>query len=130
MGYKKKNIPKKLKDLVWSKYVGDFIGKTKCLCCGCTYIKMNEFHCGHVIAESKGGATNLKNLRPICAGCNLSMGSKNFYEYQAMWGFKPQRKVAPAPIIKKVQVAPPQEVIEILDDEEPEWLTRMRMLVD
>jgi 5-methylcytosine-specific restriction endonuclease McrA len=127
MGYKKKNIPKKLKDLVWSKYVGDFIGKTKCLCCGCTYIKMNEFHCGHVIAESKGGKTNLKNLRPICAGCNLSMGTKNFYEFQDMWGFKPKNKAPPR--IQPIKEVEP-EVIEILDDEEPEWFMRMRMLID
>jgi len=130
MGYKKKNIPKVLRDDVWSKYVGDFIGKTKCLCCGIRYIKMNDFHCGHVVAESKGGKTNLNNLRPICAKCNLSMSTRNFYEFQAMCGYKPHKKVTPTPIIKKVEVTPPQEVIEILDDEQPEWLTRMRMLID
>jgi len=126
---RKKNISKKLKALVWSRYVGDLIGKTLCLCCGHTYIKMNDFHCGHIIAESKGGETNLKNLRPICPGCNLSMGTRNFYEFQMINGFKPQKKIVPARIIKKVQVAP-SEVIEILDDEQPVWPMRMRMLVD
>jgi hypothetical protein len=29
-----------------------------------------------------GGQTNVKNLRPICAQCNLSMGSMNMNEFK------------------------------------------------
>ena len=35
-----------------------------------------NFHVGHNIPESKGGDMVLENLRPICQGCNLSMGSQ------------------------------------------------------
>lgn len=34
-----------------------------------------NFHVGHNIPESKGGDMVLENLRPICQGCNLSMGN-------------------------------------------------------
>ena len=78
----KKTIPKILKDLTWSKWVGDHIAKTKCLCCGVNDIKMNSFHCGHVIAEADGGPTTVENLRPICATCNLSMRTQNMVKFK------------------------------------------------
>jgi len=73
----KKNIPKSLKKMVWDKYVGADIGKSKCMCCKYEEIRQIEFHCGHIIAEANGGETNINNLRPICAQCNLSMGKMN-----------------------------------------------------
>jgi 5-methylcytosine-specific restriction endonuclease McrA len=75
--YNKKNIPKALKRMVWDKYIGENVGKAKCLCCKHQDIRQIEFHCGHVIAEVNKGKTNIANLRPICAQCNLSMGSIN-----------------------------------------------------
>lgn len=77
MPRQKKTIPKILKDLTWQRWVGDHIAKTKCLCCGVNDIKMNSFHCGHVISEADGGPTTVENLRPICATCNLSMRTQN-----------------------------------------------------
>ena len=35
--------------------------------------KCFDFHVGHIILESKGGATKIDNLIPLCARCNLSM---------------------------------------------------------
>jgi hypothetical protein len=78
----KKTIPKILKDLTWEKWVGDHIAKTKCLCCGVNDIKMNSFHCGHVVAEADGGPTTVENLRPICATCNLSMRTQNMVKFK------------------------------------------------
>ena len=72
--YRKKNIPKSLKKMVWDTYIGPDIGKAKCMCCKHQDIRQIEFHCGHIIAEVNGGQTNVDNLRPICAQCNLSMG--------------------------------------------------------
>ena len=46
-----------------------------------TAISIRSFHCGHVIAESKGGDTNIANLRPVCAACNLSMGVMSMNEF-------------------------------------------------
>ena len=77
----KKAIPKALKKMVWDKYVGPDIGQTKCLCCKHQDIRQIEFHCGHVIAEANKGKTELVNLRPICAQCNLSMGKMNMNEF-------------------------------------------------
>jgi|UniRef100_A0A6C0GZU4 5-methylcytosine-specific restriction endonuclease McrA len=79
---KKKTIPKSLKKEVWDKWVGKKYGVTKCLCCNYQEIRQIEFHCGHVISEKNGGKTNLDNLRPICAQCNLSMGIMNMLEFK------------------------------------------------
>ena len=78
----KKTIPKILKDLTWQKWVGDNVAKCKCLCCGVNDIKMNSFHCGHVISEADGGPTTVENLRPICATCNLSMRTQNMVKFK------------------------------------------------
>jgi 5-methylcytosine-specific restriction endonuclease McrA len=79
--YKKKTIPHILKRLVWNRWIGDSIGKTKCLCCKIADITMLTFVCGHIIAESKGGELSVNNLKPICGSCNSSMGSTNMDEY-------------------------------------------------
>lgn len=84
---KRKSIPKVLKDLAWNKWVGDDVAKTKCLCCGVNDIKMNSFHCGHVVAEANGGTLSVENLKPICAACNLSMGTENMDEFKLRCGF-------------------------------------------
>jgi hypothetical protein len=84
---KKKSIPKVVKDLSWNKWVGEDIAKTKCMCCSINEIKMNSFHCGHVIAEANGGKTTVDNLRPICAACNLSMGTENLDDFKKRCGF-------------------------------------------
>jgi len=78
---KKKSISATIKKLVWNTNIGEDIGKSKCLCCDITDIIQMSFHCGHIIAESKGGETNLSNLKPICQTCNLSMGSTNMDEF-------------------------------------------------
>ena len=41
-----------------------------------------EFECGHIIAESKGGKTNISNLRAVCTKCNRSVGAQNMDEYK------------------------------------------------
>ncbi len=79
---RKKTIPKQIKDQVWSQYIGEDIAISYCFCCREEKIKMNgEYECGHVEAESKGGPTDVSNLRPICKKCNRSMGTINMYEY-------------------------------------------------
>jgi 5-methylcytosine-specific restriction endonuclease McrA len=80
--YKKKSIPKSLKKQTWDKWIGAKIGTTKCLCCHHEEIRQIEFHCGHIIAECNGGKTNVENLRPICAQCNLSMGKMDMNEFK------------------------------------------------
>jgi hypothetical protein len=84
---KRKAVPKVVKDQSWAKWIGDDIAKAKCLCCGIHEIKMNSFHCGHVLAVVNGGKTSVDNLRPICAACNLSMGTENLEDFKTRCGF-------------------------------------------
>lgn len=79
---KKKAIPKTVKKCTWDKWIGPEIGQAKCLCCEHQDIRQIDFHCGHVVSEKDGGLTNVDNLRPICAQCNLSMGTMNLYEFK------------------------------------------------
>jgi hypothetical protein len=83
---KKKSIPKKIKELVWNNHIGHDIATSMCTCCEKTPIKNTEFHCGHVIAEANGGTLDITNLRPICAGCNLSMGTQNMDKFKKVFG--------------------------------------------
>jgi len=40
------------------------------------------FHCGHIVSHANGGSMHIDNLRPICASCNLSMGTQNMNEFR------------------------------------------------
>ena len=72
----KATIPKALREQVWLTHVGRRY-ESKCIIPWCKNIMtVHDFHVGHDIPESKGGATEIENLRPICARCNLSMGSQ------------------------------------------------------
>jgi hypothetical protein len=79
---KKKKIPWNLRMMVWNKYMGVNAARGKCGCCKTAMISTFKFHCGHVVAECKGGPTNIDNLRPICDSCNLSMGDLDMNEFQ------------------------------------------------
>jgi len=78
---KKTPISALLKDNVWKLYIGPNKGIGKCKCCQDNVISKNSFHCGHIVAEANGGATNEKNLRPVCGRCNQSMGTKNMIDF-------------------------------------------------
>ncbi len=72
---KKKKIPLALKEQVWLINFGDKHFKNKCYVNWCENIVTPfTFEAGHNIPESKGGTTDIDNLRPICAKCNRSMG--------------------------------------------------------
>jgi len=88
---KKKRIPASLKKATWDTWIGASIGEVKCPCCKHQHIRQLEFHCGHVIAEAFGGQTNVQNLRPICAQCNLSMGTMNMLEFQKKFFNQPSK---------------------------------------
>jgi hypothetical protein len=77
----KKQIPKKIRQLVWNKYIGEKFGAGICQCCKITEISQMNFHCGHITSEKNGGDMTLTNLLPICALCNSSMGSINMWDF-------------------------------------------------
>jgi hypothetical protein len=72
---KKVKISHILKKQVWDTYIGISIGELKCPMCKVDVINQMNFECGHVIPESKGGKTELSNLRPLCNKCNKSVGT-------------------------------------------------------
>lgn len=78
---KKTKIPSAVKKLVWNTNLGEELGKAKCYCCKSTDITQTSFHCGHVIAESKGGRSIVSNLKPICQNCNSSMGVNDMNDF-------------------------------------------------
>jgi 5-methylcytosine-specific restriction endonuclease McrA len=78
---RRKKIPKSIRTLIWNKYIGSDITAAKCCCCREEKITLNNWHCGHVVAETKGGDTTINNLRPICAPCNSSMGTKSMNDF-------------------------------------------------
>ena len=78
---RRKKAPKQIKTLVWNKYIGSDIAEAPCVSCRTAKISNRSFHCGHVIAESKGGDMTINNLRPICADCNGSMGTRSMNEF-------------------------------------------------
>ena len=87
---KKQTISKVLRDQVWTTYVGKQF-QTKCMCCSFETIDVFHFECGHIVPESKGGSTELSNLRPICRTCNLSMGNQHLQDFQKKWKFSEER---------------------------------------
>lgn len=73
---RKQTIPGALREQVWIVHMGKrFEGKCMVRWCSNT-ISVFDFQCGHNIPESRGGATDLSNLLPICSRCNLSMGDR------------------------------------------------------
>lgn len=72
----KATIPAALREQVWLTHAGR-VFECRCLVPWCqNMMTVFDFHVGHNVPEIKGGATELANLRPICARCNLSMGSQ------------------------------------------------------
>lgn len=82
----KKQIPKKIKQLVWNKWIGEEKGIGECKCCEITKISQIDFSCGHIISEFNGGETTLENLLPICSLCNCSMGTTNLNIFKKTHG--------------------------------------------
>jgi hypothetical protein len=73
---RKAPIPKALREALWLQHFGKAF-ESKCSVAWCpNRITVYDFQAGHNVPESKGGATTLENLVPICSRCNLSMGSQ------------------------------------------------------
>jgi hypothetical protein len=73
---RKESIPKRIRELVWNTYNGEYYN-SKCYVKWCNnMINVFNYQVGHDIPESKGGKLEIENLKPICGNCNLSMGNK------------------------------------------------------
>ena len=83
---KKERIPAAVRNTVWLKYIDDK-NNANCFCCKLETITNANWHCGHIVSEKNGGKVHIDNLRPICAGCNCSMGKTNMFEFMEKYGF-------------------------------------------
>lgn len=88
MSARKKAIPAHVQQDVWRIY-----GAKVCWCCQTEQISAKNKHFGHIVAEANGGQATVDNLRPICPGCNLRMGTQNMLDYMTEQGY-PLRDVA------------------------------------
>lgn len=79
--YKKKGIPKNVRNQTWNHYIGKALGEAPCYCCGINKIDKAAFEAGHVLPEVHGGPSTIENLRPICGECNRSMRDMDMREY-------------------------------------------------
>jgi len=79
---KKKIISKGMREAAWRKKYGNTKLRATCNVCSARVIERDNFECGHIIAESKGGSSELCNLIPICEKCNKHMGIENMVAYK------------------------------------------------
>jgi len=95
---KKEKITAALREAVWIQKMGK-VFEAKCPVVWCpNRITVFDFQSGHNIPESKGGKTNIDNLLPICARCNICMGDRyTIDEWSTMYMSleKPKPKVLP-----------------------------------
>jgi 5-methylcytosine-specific restriction endonuclease McrA len=79
-----KQLSKHIRHRLWDRYFDTTYGT--CYVCGreITILSFgsNIFEAGHVIARSKGGTNDIKNLRPVCGGCNKNMRNTDLREFQ------------------------------------------------
>lgn len=73
--HRKETIPRALREQVWIRTAGRQF-EIQCPIHWCrNIVTVFDFHVGHNIPERAGGTLDLENLKPLCARCNLSMGS-------------------------------------------------------
>ena len=86
---KNQSLSKPLRRLVWRDWfksvaeAQDASGDVPCPCCLSARISAFDFHLGHKQSFARGGTDEPTNLIPLCAGCNLAMGTRDFHEYRA-----------------------------------------------
>ena len=85
---KKDKIPQTIRNKVWNTYIGKDKKQASCICCGDEDITTANWHCGHIISEKHGGEPTIQNLRPICGGCNTSMGTNNMESFMKKYGIE------------------------------------------
>jgi len=81
----KRNYSYEERMIVWSRFNVDeeFVS---CPFCRCRMYRddTSTWHMSHVLARSRGGTNDLKNIRPICEKCNIKMGDAHMVVYSYM----------------------------------------------
>lgn len=120
-GGKRRPIDKNLRNHVWQKYNKNSLSG-KCYVCE-RPITYDTFVVGHNIALAKGGTDRITNLRPLCHGCNTSMGTITIEQYKRRYFGKETKSKSSAKPSKK---AKPKRKIKSNDpfgfgDFKPPW---------
>ena len=69
-------------------------GNNNCWYCGAKTKKTNDRQIDHIVADSRGGSSNLSNLRFTCKKCNRSKSAKDVEQFIAEQFVQTQRKLA------------------------------------
>lgn len=77
----RKTLPSAVRSSVWNKYIFRKHSVAKCMVGSGNQISQSNFQCGHIKSVKHGGNDSIENLRPICALCNSSMGTRNMKEF-------------------------------------------------
>ncbi len=80
---KRQKIPAMIRVKVWQKRCGNLLSG-ECYVCN-RNVKYDQFHCGHVLSVKDGGVNSVDNLEPICAACNLDIGSMHLETYKKLF---------------------------------------------
>lgn len=78
----RKAIPKKVRGEAWTNQFGDSTTGA-CYSCRTPLGVFDTWHAGHIVSHANGGSDMASNLRPVCASCNLSMGTENMDDFKA-----------------------------------------------
>lgn len=77
----RETLSKKVKTDVWKKEYGSKkMGDCPIPFCN-NKLEKEHFICGHIESVANGGSNDLDNLKPICADCNIKMGSLDWDDY-------------------------------------------------
>ena len=80
-----RRINKTLKDLIWTRYIGEDVAIAPCYCClqlGSSAVYIRSFEAGHIIARARGGSNTIGNMRPCCGRCNRGTSVKAMFTFQ------------------------------------------------
>jgi hypothetical protein len=80
-----RTLPKAVRMAVWRRWVGEDRAVSACFACGAAILLAREWEAGHVVAKRAGGSDAVDNLRPVCATCNRSMGTRSMTEFRAQF---------------------------------------------
>jgi 5-methylcytosine-specific restriction endonuclease McrA len=78
----RKAIPKKIRGEAWKAQFGTST-EGSCYCCRKGLDIFDDWHAGHIVSHASGGTDTAANLRPVCASCNLSMGTEHMDAFKA-----------------------------------------------
>ena len=83
---KKDKISHNKKTALWEKNIGKvYYAKCQTKWCNTIIRARDKWHASHNIPESKGGTTDLSNLRVCCSNCNLKMGVMSCDEWDNLY---------------------------------------------